>query len=253
MNGDGNLDIVAAYAAGPRVWLGDGKGKWQRGLAGPAGAGHPRPLLGHRRRRPERRRQARSRRPARRCRRCPRAAARPARRPAPAAASRRSSSRPTARGVRQRGLPADECARRGDRRPQQGRQAGHRRGRQARARTRSAACTASTRYLGDGKGKWTPVDAGGACRRPAANAPGASGSADIDERRRARHRGRLRRRRAPELALGRQGDRPSGAGRRSAARQVRLDRRLARRSSTKRPEVAAESLTNRSRWPDRWR
>lgn len=29
MNGDGNLDIVASYYAGPRVWLGDGKGHWQ--------------------------------------------------------------------------------------------------------------------------------------------------------------------------------------------------------------------------------
>ena len=56
VNGDGNLDIVAAYAAGPRVWLGDGKGRLARGVAGPAGAGHPRPLLGHRRRRPQRRR-----------------------------------------------------------------------------------------------------------------------------------------------------------------------------------------------------
>ena len=29
MDGDGNLDIVAAYSAGPRVWLGDGKGNWR--------------------------------------------------------------------------------------------------------------------------------------------------------------------------------------------------------------------------------
>jgi hypothetical protein len=29
MDGDGNLDIVAAYAAGPRVWLGDGTGEWR--------------------------------------------------------------------------------------------------------------------------------------------------------------------------------------------------------------------------------
>jgi hypothetical protein len=34
INADGNLDIAAAYAAGPRVWLGDGKGKWKEASAG---------------------------------------------------------------------------------------------------------------------------------------------------------------------------------------------------------------------------
>ena len=34
MNGDGNRDIVAAYAAGPRVWLGDGKGSWREASQG---------------------------------------------------------------------------------------------------------------------------------------------------------------------------------------------------------------------------
>lgn len=29
MNGDGHLDMVASYYAGPRVWWGDGKGYWQ--------------------------------------------------------------------------------------------------------------------------------------------------------------------------------------------------------------------------------
>jgi hypothetical protein len=29
MNGDGDLDLVVAYSAGPRVWLGDGKGNWR--------------------------------------------------------------------------------------------------------------------------------------------------------------------------------------------------------------------------------
>lgn len=36
MNGDGHLDIVASYYLGPRVWWGDGKGRWQsqsKGLA----------------------------------------------------------------------------------------------------------------------------------------------------------------------------------------------------------------------------
>jgi hypothetical protein len=42
MDGDGNLDIVAAYAAGPRVWLGDGTGKWRDasdGLPSPSAHG----------------------------------------------------------------------------------------------------------------------------------------------------------------------------------------------------------------------
>ena len=34
INGDGNLDIAAAYSAGPRVWLGDGTGKWLDGSEG---------------------------------------------------------------------------------------------------------------------------------------------------------------------------------------------------------------------------
>jgi hypothetical protein len=34
INGDGNLDVAAAYAAGPRVWLGDGKGKWKEASVG---------------------------------------------------------------------------------------------------------------------------------------------------------------------------------------------------------------------------
>lgn len=34
MNGDGNLDVVASYYAGPRVWQGDGKGRWQSKSAG---------------------------------------------------------------------------------------------------------------------------------------------------------------------------------------------------------------------------
>jgi hypothetical protein len=29
MNGDGHLDVAAAFFAGPMVWLGDGKGNWQ--------------------------------------------------------------------------------------------------------------------------------------------------------------------------------------------------------------------------------
>ena len=32
MNGDGNMDIVAAYSAGPRVYLGDGTGWLARSL-----------------------------------------------------------------------------------------------------------------------------------------------------------------------------------------------------------------------------
>ena len=42
MDGDGNLDIVAAYSAGPRVWLGDGKGNWREasdGLPSPSAHG----------------------------------------------------------------------------------------------------------------------------------------------------------------------------------------------------------------------
>lgn len=34
VNADGNLDIAAAYAAGPRVWLGDGKGSWTEASVG---------------------------------------------------------------------------------------------------------------------------------------------------------------------------------------------------------------------------
>ena len=42
MNGDGNLDLVVAYSAGPRVWLGDGKGNWRDasdGLPNPSAHG----------------------------------------------------------------------------------------------------------------------------------------------------------------------------------------------------------------------
>jgi hypothetical protein len=41
MNGDGHLDVVASYFAGPRVWLGDGKGHWRS-----ASEGLPQPLIG---------------------------------------------------------------------------------------------------------------------------------------------------------------------------------------------------------------
>jgi hypothetical protein len=34
MNGDGHLDVVASYYTGPRVWLGDGKGRWKSGSKG---------------------------------------------------------------------------------------------------------------------------------------------------------------------------------------------------------------------------
>lgn len=34
INGDGNQDIVAAYARGPRAWLGDGKGGWTEASVG---------------------------------------------------------------------------------------------------------------------------------------------------------------------------------------------------------------------------
>ncbi|MFZ2447315.1 MAG: VCBS repeat-containing protein [Syntrophobacteraceae bacterium] len=34
VNKDGHLDIVASYHEGPRVWLGDGKGKWRASSAG---------------------------------------------------------------------------------------------------------------------------------------------------------------------------------------------------------------------------
>jgi hypothetical protein len=34
MDGDGNLDIAAAYSAGPRIWLGDGKGGWREASEG---------------------------------------------------------------------------------------------------------------------------------------------------------------------------------------------------------------------------
>ena len=33
-NRDGNLDVAAAYSAGPRVWLGDGKGGWTEASVG---------------------------------------------------------------------------------------------------------------------------------------------------------------------------------------------------------------------------
>lgn len=42
VNKDGHLDVVAAYYYGPRVWLGDGKGKWKlysEGLPTPAVGG----------------------------------------------------------------------------------------------------------------------------------------------------------------------------------------------------------------------
>jgi hypothetical protein len=42
IDADGNLDIVAAYSAGPRVWLGDGKGNWRDasdGLPSPSAHG----------------------------------------------------------------------------------------------------------------------------------------------------------------------------------------------------------------------
>jgi hypothetical protein len=38
---DGHLDVVASYYAGPRVWLGDGTGRWR-----PASHGLPTPILG---------------------------------------------------------------------------------------------------------------------------------------------------------------------------------------------------------------
>jgi len=34
MNGDGHLDLAAAYYAGPRVWLGNGKGQWEPAFDG---------------------------------------------------------------------------------------------------------------------------------------------------------------------------------------------------------------------------
>jgi hypothetical protein len=34
MNGDGHLDVVAAYFHGPRVWVGDGQGKWKPAFDG---------------------------------------------------------------------------------------------------------------------------------------------------------------------------------------------------------------------------
>jgi len=41
MDGDGNLDLVAAYSAGPRVWLGDGTGTWRDASLGlPAPSAH---------------------------------------------------------------------------------------------------------------------------------------------------------------------------------------------------------------------
>jgi hypothetical protein len=42
LDGDGHLDVVASYYAGPRVWRGDGTGKWQSfssGLARPSTGG----------------------------------------------------------------------------------------------------------------------------------------------------------------------------------------------------------------------
>src|SRR5262245_47496705 len=41
MDGDGHLDVVANYYAGPRVWRGDGKGHWH-----PYSQGLPRPIVG---------------------------------------------------------------------------------------------------------------------------------------------------------------------------------------------------------------
>jgi FG-GAP-like repeat/FG-GAP repeat len=41
MDGDGHLDVVASYHAGPRVWRGDGKGHWQ-----PYSQGLPSPIVG---------------------------------------------------------------------------------------------------------------------------------------------------------------------------------------------------------------
>ena len=75
VNGDGNLDVVAAYAAGPRVWLAA-----TARAAGPeasqesAGPGDPRPVLGYRRRRSSMATAASTSSPARRCRRCREAA-----------------------------------------------------------------------------------------------------------------------------------------------------------------------------------
>lgn len=40
VNGDGQLDLLATCAAGPRVWLGDGKGNWR-----PASQGLPNPTI----------------------------------------------------------------------------------------------------------------------------------------------------------------------------------------------------------------
>jgi FG-GAP-like repeat len=41
IDGDGHLDVAASYYAGPRVWRGDGKGRWQS-----YSQGLPRPLIG---------------------------------------------------------------------------------------------------------------------------------------------------------------------------------------------------------------
>lgn len=41
INGDGHLDVVASYFAGPRVWLGDGKAQWRS-----ASEGLPHPIMG---------------------------------------------------------------------------------------------------------------------------------------------------------------------------------------------------------------
>jgi hypothetical protein len=41
IDGDGHLDVAASYYAGPRVWRGDGKGRWQ-----PYSQGLPNPVLG---------------------------------------------------------------------------------------------------------------------------------------------------------------------------------------------------------------
>jgi hypothetical protein len=41
IDGDGHLDVVASYFAGPRVWLGDGKAQWRS-----ASRGLPHPLIG---------------------------------------------------------------------------------------------------------------------------------------------------------------------------------------------------------------
>lgn len=41
MNSDGHLDVIATHLWGPRVWLGDGKGRWKK-----ASEGLPKPVIG---------------------------------------------------------------------------------------------------------------------------------------------------------------------------------------------------------------